>query len=108
MDDATKQKVETFTLLLDEYSKPGDKVFLNYYAPMVYFISNRRNPTRYDYTGLPEEYQREIIQTLERKNIQTILTFTLNKNDNSVVGEYIQQNYQKQKTLDEYDVWLRK
>jgi len=107
-DGGTKQQIETVTNLLNKYSKPKEEVFLNYYAPMVYFISDRRNPTRYDYTGLPEEYQNDLIQTLEQKKIRTVLSFYLNRNDKSVIGDYIRGNYRMVERTAEYEVWGRK
>jgi hypothetical protein len=107
-DEGTQQQIQTVTNLLNKYSKPNEEVFLNYYAPMAYFISDKRNPTRYDYTGLPKEYQSDIIQTLEQKEIRTVLSFYLNKNDKSIIGEYIRSNYRMVERTAEYEVWGRR
>jgi len=107
-DEGTKQKIQTINNLLTKYSKPKEEVFLNYYAPMVYFLTERRNPTRFDYTGLPEEYQKQVVQALEQKKIRTIVTFYLNKDDKTVIGEFIRNDYYFEKKSGEYEVWINK
>jgi hypothetical protein len=56
--------------------KPGERVFVYPYAPMYYFLSATRNPTRYSilmYRINTESQFREAVQSLETNNIRYVV-----------------------------------
>ncbi len=61
---------------LSEHVKPGQPIFVYPYAPVYYFLSAARNPTRYSLLlyGLNTEAQfREVVQSLESNEVRYVV-----------------------------------
>jgi hypothetical protein len=80
----------------------NDYIFVNYYTPLVYFITDRENPTPYDLIStnqLPDSYQQNIIRILQQKKVKLVMLHEINKNENSIVSNYIRKHYHHTKTI---------
>jgi hypothetical protein len=87
---------------VDSRTKKEEYIFVNYYSPLVYFITNRDNPTPYDLINinqLPSSYQYQIIQILKQKKVKLVMLHYINKDENSIVSNYIRKNYHYTKTI---------
>jgi hypothetical protein len=61
---------------LNERVKPGQAIFVYPYAPLYYFLSATRNPTRYSilmYQINTESQFREAVQSLETNNVRYVV-----------------------------------
>jgi hypothetical protein len=99
-----QQKNETESLIeyIQTHTKSDEYIFINYYSPMIYFIADRKNPTAYDLIGpnqLPLSDQKSIVRTLVAKDIRFVVMHEFNKNDQSVVSNYVKKNYKINKVI---------
>jgi 4-amino-4-deoxy-L-arabinose transferase-like glycosyltransferase len=64
---------------LDRQVREGDEVFVYPYYSMYYFLANVRNPTRYSVLlyqyNTPDQFS-EVINSLEKKKVPYVLSFT--------------------------------
>src|SRR5581483_6871954 len=54
---------------IQSHTKTNEPIFVNYYAPMIYFVSARVNPTKFDLvepSAFYKPYRGEIISSLEK------------------------------------------
>jgi hypothetical protein len=81
--------------LIDQNSEKGDYIFIDSYAPLLYFALDRKNPTGYDYPGFIDNnsYQKYAIYSLIVKKVPIIMT--LNTNSTTLLEKYIHNNYRK-------------
>lgn len=81
---------------IDAKTKPGDYIFVDYYFPIFYFASNRKNPTKFDLLegGFYIAYEKEIIWDIEKHNTKLIIT--QNNSDAIYLSSYIKKNFPKQ------------
>lgn len=92
-------------------TEKNDYIFIFPNAPIFYFLTGRRNPTRY--INLPQylhttEQEREVINNLKMKRVRLILTNEPPENSNyHIVSEYILKNYLKKKEFFEFTLWER-
>ena len=95
----SEQKLKEINLLtkyIQTYTKPQEYIFVNYYAPFIYFLVDRNNPTRYDFVSsneLPLMYQKQIVKTIQKKNVKFIVTHAFVENEDSLVTNYIKKDY---------------
>jgi len=86
--------------------------------PMVYFVSQRDNPTRQDYffgTNVSFHEQLELIRTLERNKVRTVVLANnpsdyfvrKNRDFTGSISEYLRVRYYLKKRFGPYDVLLR-
>lgn len=83
-------------------TRRGEQIFVYYYAPLVYFITDRSNSTPYDLIStnqLPISYQMKIINLLKQKKIKLVMLHEFNKNEDALVPNYIRKNYRYTKTV---------
>jgi len=100
--------------MLSEYiqsrTSPDEHIFVNYYAPLIYFLADRENVTRYDFISsneLPIAYQLDIRDQLEKKNIKTIVTHKSSINETSIVANYMRNNYHVGKMIGDWIVFVK-
>ena len=117
--DQTKAKIfvdQKFNRVIPEVvgeikknSTKNDYIFIFPNAPMFYFLTDRKNPTRY--INLPlglhsPGQEREVVDNLKKKRIRLILTNEPPENSNyHIVSEYILKNYLKKKEFFEFTLW---
>jgi len=92
------------------YSKPEDYIFVNFNAPLIYFIVNRRDPTRFSYIShyaTSEIFQKEIINNLINKKVKLIIADSSLKKNGTPIDIYIRKNYRVLESLGEYFILLK-
>lgn len=88
----------------------GDRIFVNVYLPMVYFLTSRQNGTRIDYfsdSATSAKQQEEMVMDLEKNNVNLVVGNFLNLNRKSRISEYLLQNFETVETKGNY-VFLRR
>jgi hypothetical protein len=106
---AAKQ-IEEIEKHIKENSKKGDKIFVNIYLPMVYFLADRQNATRFDYfsdSATSKSQQKEMVVDLERQRVNLVVGNLLNPNSKSKVNDYIKKNFKKTGEFDTFVVFVR-
>jgi hypothetical protein len=106
---AAKQ-IEEIKKHIKENSKKGDKIFVNIYLPMIYFLADRQNATRFDYfsdSATSKSQQKEMVVDLERQRVNLVVGNLLNPNSKSKVNDYIKQNFKKTGEFDTFVVFVR-
>jgi hypothetical protein len=98
-------------MYIDSHTKRGDYIFLNYYAPLVYFLSDRQNVTRFDYMSSPALYlsdQKHIVQELKDNHVRLVIVFVFSYHEKSIIADYIRANYRLDAIVDGYYMYLKK
>jgi hypothetical protein len=97
---------------------PDEPIFAFPAYPMVYFASERDNPTRHDYflsNNVPFDEQVRLLDVLERSAVQ-ILVLPSDENDyfvdvgrpyHNLLWAYFRQEYYLERRFGPYDVWRR-
>jgi hypothetical protein len=89
-----EKSVRQFTKITSENKHDNKYLFIYGYMPMYYFLTDSRNPTRYDFIPpLTVQEENEIIKDLKDSNTQIVVSWTDLKGDNSRIGRFIQGNY---------------
>jgi hypothetical protein len=106
------QTTETDNLLayIHRKTKRDDYIFVNYYGPMIYFISDRKNPTPYDLIStnqLPFAYQTNIITTLKEKDIRLVIGHKQNDKEQNIVNSYIKKNFKLNNIIGPFLIYER-
>lgn len=91
-------------------SKKSDPIFVFYNAAMIYFLSERKNPTRYvnfsPDLSLGESREKDVINSLREKNVKIVLTHEPpDRWGNPLITKFILKNYQKKKEIFEFSLW---
>lgn len=93
---------------LDQNTKKDDYFFVDMNAPLLYFLTGRKNPTRFDFI-VPyteeKQYQDEMINDLKNKQVKVVLTENTYDKDSSLVMQYIRSHYLKRKSIDQFVLW---
>ena len=90
------KNTQEFTDYIKENTKSDDYIFVNYYSPLIYFISQRRNPTAYDLFSpidIPPVLQKKALSEIKKKNTALIILNSINKNEKSLLSGYIKKEY---------------
>lgn len=91
-------------------TNPDDYIYVNYYYPSLYFILNRKNPTRFIYLSsdvIDHKNGNEIIESLKAKNVKLVLTHSAFNNSQTNVFQFIQKHYPKKKQIGDFIAWTR-
>ncbi len=90
-------------------SKHNDYIFINDNAPLLYFVTNRMNATKYDFI-VPyfnsDKEQSPIVAQLQKHRAKVVLLVRSSEHDNTLINRYILSNYHKVKQLGKYDIYL--
>lgn len=104
------QLIDRLIQTIDKYSTKNDYLFINANAPLLYFLTERRNPTRFDFVipyAEEKQYQEEIIKNLESKKVRLVITEKSDK-FNTLVSQYIMVQFQPIDEIDKYILWKKK
>lgn len=100
---------QELTSYIDKHTKHKDYIFLNYYAPMIYFIADRINATRYDYvspSALSYTQNKEIVRDLQNKKVRLVIVHISEEFKNSLVANYIRKHYQRDQRIGDYIMYI--
>lgn len=104
--------IQQLTNYRQKYIRKNDYVFINYFAPSLYFILNPQNPTKFIYLSenvLRGQYEEDIIHDLQHKKVKWIITHVYFNNDSSSnLAKYIYNHYTKTTVLSDYQIWKTK
>ncbi len=101
-----------------EQTRADEPIFAFPAYPMLYFASERDNPTRHDYflsNNVPFDEQVRLIDTLERSKVR-LLVAPSDKNDyfvkigrpfHNLIWAYVREEYYLERRFGAYDVWRR-
>jgi len=93
--------------IVSKFTKKEDYIFINTYAPLEYFILERKNPTPYDFPGFvsPPVYEQSVIYNLLAKDVKIVLL--LSENDNSNIGKFVRKNYKMGAHIGDYFAYIK-
>lgn len=93
--------------IVNKFTKKGEYIFINTYAPLEYFVLERENPTPYDFPGFvsPTTYEQTVIYNLIAKKVKIV--FMLSENDQSKIGNYVRKNYRMKEHVGDYYTYIR-
>ena len=104
------EDVNTLVTYIDKNTSNNESIYLNFYAPIIYFLTNRENPTRYDLPStidIPIIYQTHIVDSLEKKKTKIIIIAYANRFEKSLVSTYIKKQYHVKKRLGDFLIFQR-
>jgi|GEM_PF-2613450 len=96
------KNIDALTSYIDSHTKSDDNILVTIYSPMVYFLTNRENPTRYDLINpndIPVSYQKDVIFELKKKNVPLVVETDVISDKTSIIGKYIKVNYPVKKVV---------
>jgi len=94
---------------IDQETANDDYIFVFPNAPMFYFLSQKKNPTRF--INLPlglhtSQQEQKVVDDLRKKRVKIILTNELSQSwSYPLVSDYILKNYLKIKEIFEFTLW---
>lgn len=89
----------------------SEYIFVYHFAPVFYFIADKKNPTYYDDLQpslLTKSVQDKIASQLKEKKVDTILSNSNLRLEDSIITKFIVQNYYPYKTVHDYTIWKLK
>lgn len=92
------------------YVSTGDYIYVDSFNPMLYFITNTKEPMKRGYLGSGidnKEYYKEVIGNLVGKNIRIIILAHRGLK-NHPIESFIVDNYTYLKTVQDFDVYVIK
>ncbi len=105
-DYETVQKLRSF---IQSKTRENDYIYVNEYFPMVYFVTQRKNPTPHDVISASPFYKNDrpaIIKDIEEKRVTIVVTPKVWQQSN--LSSYVAQNFIQQKTIGDFIVWEKK
>jgi len=89
-----------------QHTKPGEKIFVYYYGPMIYFLSERDNATRFTAASagaLTPNQQTEVINNLKEVRL-VVLQSVLDSSDPTLVYDYLISEFAFAREIGDYQV----
>jgi len=106
-DDTDATRIPQLTQLTQSQKNERQFLFVNDYMPMLYFLTNTKNPTKFDLLdGIAifyRPYTKEIFSDIHNKKTPYIITF--HSYNGSFGIEFIKKSYIPQKDIAEFTVW---
>lgn len=117
----TREVLATVLADVRALTDPGEPIFVTPYEPLIYFLTGRSNPTRFDVllpgpTATPE-IQREVIEILERGSVRLVLVDDRawdGREDRRFLryaprfARYLETRFERHRTIGTWGVYLRK
>ncbi|HYT37011.1 MAG TPA: hypothetical protein VEL49_07485 [Ktedonobacteraceae bacterium] len=110
MSQGPAMATEALIKYIDTHTKPGEYIFMNHYAPLVYFLADRRNASRYDYilpNALFPSDQKNTIHELQKKRVRLVITHIFTNNEKTIIADYIRKEYHLDQTSGDYFIYLK-
>ena len=95
---------------IDTHVAPDEYIFVNYYSPLLYFLADRRNISRFDYvspTAIPLSYQEDTIKALRKNKVPLVIMNNNNKDEKSLLADFINKNYSKKRAIADYILYTK-
>ncbi len=112
VDKKFSQVIPEILTTINEKTKKDDYIFSYFYAPMFYFLADRRNPSRFislAENSLTANQERQLITRLEKEKVRLIITHQKEAEwSKSLVYAYIKKDFKKTKEIFEFAVWQKK
>ncbi len=110
VDKKFRVVIPEIVTFVNQNSKKDDYIFVFYNASMFYFLTDRRNPTRYinfsPDMSLGEKREKEIVKNLREKNVKLVITHETPESwGNPLIAKYIVEKFTKKKEIFEFTVW---
>ncbi len=80
---------------VDAHSKKSDYIFVYPFSPMLYFLTDRQNPTRYGNLipgNVTYEQEKQIVAILKKKKVSIVLTVGNSNFKNSPIADWVQKH----------------
>lgn len=109
VDKSSEKSIRELSIFFQKNALQNEYIFVNYYSPMMYFITNTKNPTRFeiiDQSSFYIPFQDKITQSIQEKNVRFIISYK--KNSGSFLEEFIKENYNLAFTTGDITVWQKK
>ncbi len=107
VNEKTNNDFSNFLEITNSNSKTNDYLFINAYAPMFYFISNRIEATEHNYLTYDfdeKTYEYNVILNLSKKKVPIVL---IQKGRNEKIIFYIRQYYSYFTSFGDYEVYVK-
>lgn len=108
--EAYREQVKVLESEVTKKTSQGDRIFVNIYLPMVYFLTDRQNATRIDYfsdSATSAKQQTEMVGDLETNKVDLVVGNLLNLNRKSRVNEFLLDNFKASGTAGNF-IFLRR
>lgn len=95
--------------VVNTHTGTNEYILINSYNPMLYFITNRAEPTKNNYLKIEvnfSDYYREVLGTLVAKKVK-LLVLDKDSINQIPIKNYILQNYHLARTITDFDIYLR-
>ncbi len=105
----TNYEFTELTRIVDEKTKKGDYILVNSYSPMLYFVTQRQEPTKNNYltAGVdPEGYYKEVLGNLVAKKVKVVI-LDHNSINSLPIKNFLLVNYHHEKTVQDFDIYFR-
>lgn len=96
------------TKITSAYTSPGEYIFVYSRNPMLYFLTDRKEPTKYDYIMpgiLQDTYFKDVIGNLVAKKVR-ILILDHNIIQSLPIKIFIKKNYRFIKATQDFDIFI--
>ncbi|HEX7017298.1 MAG TPA: hypothetical protein VF209_00090 [Patescibacteria group bacterium] len=110
VDHKTTVTVLPLAVYLKKTVPAEEKIFVYSFTPLMYFLTDKDNPTRYDYVHrgmLTPELENNVSQALLSDQLQTVVTDHSLKHDPSLIAKTIEANFTPTHTFGDYIVWRK-
>jgi hypothetical protein len=99
------KRVEMVTRTIQKYSRPGDSILCLPYQPIFYFLSQRHNPTRWNYIWPGDQTADDYKQLIKQADESRTAIVVLYRKDeiNKYAPEIIEYVNKKYKVAEEFD-----
>ena len=99
------KKIEMVTSEIQKYSRPGDSILCLPYQPIFYFLSQRHNPTRWNYIWPGDQTAEDYEQMIKQADKSQPAVVMLYRKDeiNKYAPEIIEYVNKKYKVAEEFD-----
>jgi hypothetical protein len=109
LDDYHKNELESLQKEIQKRTKKSEYIYVYGYIPLLYFITDRQNPTPYDLIEPTEFYnkvEKDVIRKLQKNHVRVVLT--TGKLGETNVGEYIQKEYTISSKINGFFLWEKR
>ena len=109
VDQKFKRIVPEIIGQIKKNTSKNDYIFIFPNAPMFYFLTERKNPTRYINFAVDlglSGREEKVVEDIKKKDVRLILTHGAPESwRNPLISKYILENFRKKKEVFEFTLW---